>query len=229
MPRTDSSIPGITIIETDSNGLIVFGLSSGAPSSTATAASKFAFGGKLVDTTTGLEYYNAGTVASPSWNSLSEISSAEIASNAVTSAKLDVSTIQYAEVSITNAQMLALRATPKELVAAPGSGKVLEFVSAVLLFDYTGAYTETADNMAVKYTDGSGAIVSETIEATGFVDATADTMTTAIAKADVIVAKSGSENKALVLHNTGDGEYGGGNASNAIRVKVAYRVHTTGF
>lgn len=229
MPRTDSSIPGITIIETDSSGLIVFGLSSGAPSSTATTASKFAFGGKLVDTTTGLEYYNAGTVASPSWNSLSEISSAEIASNAVTSAKLDVSTIQYAEVSITNAQMLALRATPKELVAAPGAGKVLEFVSAVLLFDYTGAYTETADNMAVKYNDGSGAAVSETIEATGFVDATADTMTTARAKLDAIVAKSGSENKALVLHNTGDGEYGGGNASNAIRVKVAYRVHTTGF
>lgn len=137
--------------------------------------------------------------------------------------------IQYAEVSLTNAEMLALRATPKTLVAAPGSGKVLEFVSAVLLFDYTGAYTETADNMAVKYTDGSGAIVSETIEATGFVDATADTMTTAIAKADVIVAKSGSENKALVLHNTGDGEYGGGNAANAIRVKVAYRLHNTGF
>lgn len=162
-------------------------------------------------------------------NSSGGVVGGQLTSNSVATSQLDVSTIQYAEVSITNAQMLALRATPKTLVAAPGAGKVLEFVSAVLLFDYTGAYTETADNMAVKYTDGSGAIVSETIEATGFVDATADTMTTAIAKADVIVAKSGSENKALVLHNTGDGEYGGGNASNAIRVKVAYRVHTTGF
>ena len=228
MPQT-SSIAGLTIYETDSNGYVFSGSITGLPSSLATAASTFCIGCKLVDTTTGLEYYNAGTVASPIWNSLSEISTAEIANNAVTSAKLDVSTIQYAEVSITNAQMLAIRATPKELVAAPGAGKMLEFISAVLLFDYTGAYTETADNLAVKYTDGSGAIVSEAIEATGFVDATADTMTTAIAKADVIVAKSGSENKALVLHNTGDGEYGGGNAANAIRVKVAYRVHTTGF
>jgi hypothetical protein len=136
---------------------------------------------------------------------------------------------QWAEVSITNAEMLALRATPKTLVAAPGAGKVLEFVSAQLYFDYTGAYTETADNMAVKFTDGSGAAVSQAIEATGFVDATADTITNALPKIDTIVAKSGSENKALVLHNTGDGEYGGGNAANAIRVKVAYRVWSTGF
>lgn len=164
-----------------------------------------------------VEYVNEGSNTSCDFNAV------------VTRSSAVVGDMQYAEVSLTNAEMLALRATPKTLVAAPGTGKVLEFVSAVLLFDYTGAYTETADNMAVKYTDGSGAIVSETIEATGFVDATADTMTNAIAKADVIVAKSGSENKALVLHNTGDGEYGGGNASNAIRVKVAYRVHTTGF
>lgn len=137
--------------------------------------------------------------------------------------------IRYAAVSLTNAEMLALRATPKELVAAPGAGKVLEFISATLLFDYTGAYTETADNMAVRYENGSGVQASDDIEATGFVDATADTVTFARKKVDGIVAKTGCENKALVLHNTGDGEYGGGNASNAVRVKVAYRVHTTGF
>ncbi len=145
------------------------------------------------------------------------------------SASLDPSTIQYAEVTITNAQMVALRATPKTLVAAPGAGKVLEFISATLFFDYTAAYTESADNMAVKYENGSGAAASQAIEATGFVDATADTMTTAMAKIDAIVAKTGCENKVLVLHNTGDGEFGGGNAANVVRVKTAYRVHTTGF
>lgn len=162
-------------------------------------------------------YINEGSTSSCDFNALQSANSGIAGS------------VQYTEVALTNAEMLALRATPKTLVAAPGASKILEFISAVILFDYTGAYTETADNMAVKYTDGSGAIVSETIEATGFVDATADTMTTAIAKADVIVAKSGSENKALVLHNTGDGEYGGGNAANVIRVKVAYRLHNTGF
>lgn len=157
------------------------------------------------------------------------ITAAKLAANAVATAALDVSTIQYAEVALTNTNMLALRATPITLVAAPGAGKVLEFISAVLIFDYTGAYTESADNMAVKWGDGSGTIASQAIEATGFVDATADTLTVALAKNDAIAAKTACENKALVLHNTGDGEYGGGNAANVVRVKTAYRVHATGW
>ena len=132
-------------------------------------------------------------------------------------------------VSITNAEMLALRATPKTLVAAPGAGYTIEFISAQLYFDYTGAYTETADNMAIRFTDGSGTIVSQAIEATDFVDATADTMTNALPKIDAISAKSACDNKALVLHNTGDGEYGGGNAANVVRVRITYRVHPAGW
>jgi hypothetical protein len=135
--------------------------------------------------------------------------------------------VQYTEVSLTNTNMLALRATPITVVAAPGAGRILEFVSGVLFFDYTAAYTETADNLAIRYTDGSGAIVSQTIETTNFLDATADTMTTVLAKIDAIAAKTGCENQALVIHNTGGDEFGGGNAANAVRVKVAYRIHVT--
>jgi hypothetical protein len=137
--------------------------------------------------------------------------------------------LRTAEVQLTNAQMLALRATPVELVPAPGAGYVLEFVAVALFFDYTGAYTESADNMAVRYTDGSGIVQSTAIEATGFVDATADTCTYGIKVLDGITAKTGADNKALVLHNTGDGEYGGGNAANVVRVKTQYRVHTAGW
>lgn len=137
--------------------------------------------------------------------------------------------VQWAEVSLTNAQVLALRATPITLVAAPGAGRVLEFLSAVLIFDYTAAYTETADNLGVKYENGSGVQVSQDIETTGFLDATADTLTRAIPKVDAIAAKTGCENKALVLHNIGGDEFGGGDAGNAVRVKVAYRVMRTGW
>jgi hypothetical protein len=136
---------------------------------------------------------------------------------------------QWVEISISDAEAKALRAAPKTLVAAPGAGKLLEFVAIQLFFDYTAAYTESTANLTVKYTDGSGAAVSQAIEATGFADATADTVTNGLPKIDAIVAKSGSENKALVLHNIGAGEWGGGNASNAIRAKVAYRVWSTGF
>lgn len=142
---------------------------------------------------------------------------------------VDETYLRYATVSLTNAEVLALRATPKELVAAPGAGKLIEFISATLLFDYTTAYTETADNLGIKFQNGSGVQVSDTIETTGFLDATADTITFARKGVDSIVAKTGAENKALVLHNVGDGEFGGGNAANALRVKVAYRIHATGF
>lgn len=150
------------------------------------------------------------------------------ASTWVRLANSDPTTIQRTRVTITNAQMLALRGTPKTLVAAPGAGYLLQFLGAQLIFNYTGAYTETTDNMAVKYVDGSGAAVSETIEATGFVDATADTITNARPKLDAIIAAAGAANSALVLHNTGDGEWGGGNAANEVYVDVRYRVIPTG-
>lgn len=140
--------------------------------------------------------------------------------------------VQYAEVALTNANIKALRATPITLVAAPGAGKTLEFISIVLYLDYggTNVFTETADNLAVRYVDGSGGIVSETIEMTGFIDQSADTMTIGVAKNDAIVAKTGCENAALVLHNTGDGEIGGNAGNdNLMRAKVSYRVHATGW
>lgn len=138
-------------------------------------------------------------------------------------ATLPGAAVQYAEVSITIAQMKASRATPVSLVAAPGSGKVLEFISAVFIYDYAAVYTETTDNLAIKYTDGSGTAVSKTLETTGFLDQTADKIAYLgpIATDPLLTA-----NAALVLHNTGDGELGG--TGSPVRAKVAYRVHSTG-
>lgn len=129
--------------------------------------------------------------------------------------------LQTAVVPITNAEMLALRATPKQLVAAPGAGFALIYEGGHITIDYTAAYTESADNIAVRYTNGSGVQVSTT-ETTGFLDATADSIMTMapIAPTTAPVAV----NAALVLHNTGDGEWGGGNAANVITATVHYRI-----
>jgi len=147
--------------------------------------------------------------------------------NAPTTAPVGV--YQYVDVSITNAQIKALRATPKTLVAAPGAGRMLSFVSAQLVnLGGTNALTESADNLAVKYTDGSGVQVSQDIETTGWLDQTAATVTGALAKIDPIVAAASCANKALVLHNTGDGEYGGNAALDVtFKVRVIYRVFAT--
>ncbi len=135
--------------------------------------------------------------------------------------------IQYRTVVIPHAQILTLRAAPVTLVPAPGPGKVVEFVSALLQLEYGGdaAYTETADNLAIKYANGGGVAVSQTIETTGFVTATADTLTSALPAIDAMVAQANAVNQPLVLHNIGDGEFGGGAASNVLRLKVTYRVH----
>lgn len=136
--------------------------------------------------------------------------------------------IAQATVTVTNAQIKALRATPKTLVAAPGAGLVLEFVSAQLkLVAGANVLTESTANLGIKYTNGSGVQVSETIEATGFIDQAANTVTNARPKLDAIVAYTGAANQALVLHNLGAGEIAGNAAADATMVVVInYRVIT---
>ena len=158
-----------------------------------------------------------------------KVATAMHAANAVDTAALAKTTIQYASVSLTNAQIKALRATPISMVAAQGAGTAIEFVSAVLILDVgANVLSETADNLQFKYINGTGVAVSQTVETTGFIDQTGDIATNALPKIDVIATKAQCENVAIVLHNTGDGEFADNAANDTLmRVKVAYRVHTT--
>jgi len=159
---------------------------------------------------------------------LTNIGTAEIANDACTGAKVAVDVLKVATVTVTNSQIKGMAAAPKTLVAAPGATKSLEFISALIQLNHgTEVLTESADNMAIRYTNGSGAIVSEAIEATGFIDQAADTITNAIPKKDAIVASASALNQALVLDNTGDGEYAGNATEDAtLTVHIVYREHT---
>lgn len=154
------------------------------------------------------------------------VTTAKIADDAVTNDKLAEDTVQYAEVTISSSEILNLTTAQKELVAAPGADKFIQFLGAEFILDYnSSAYTESGDNLAIKFTDDSGAQVSETIESTGFIDQTADTITNAVPKADAIVAASGAVNQALVLDNLGSNFAAG---DSPVYAKIHYKVVTAG-
>lgn len=139
--------------------------------------------------------------------------------------------VQRAYVEITPAQLRALRATPITLVAAPGAGKFVELVAMHAWLDYGttahNAPTNANDDISARYTDGNGTQVA-TLEATGFVNATAD-------QHRIVNATSGApnspaqytpvENAALVAHNSGGAEYGG-TGDSPLKIEVFYRVRT---
>ena len=131
--------------------------------------------------------------------------------------------IQYAEIDLSIAEMKALRASPKTLVAAPGAGYCLDFVGAFMVYDYAAVFTETSDDLAIRFNNGSGAIASTTLDTTGFIDQTADQIRTF---KPITTDLTPVANAPLVLHNVGDGEFGG--TGSPCRIKVAYRVHATG-
>lgn len=130
-------------------------------------------------------------------------------------------------VELSDTDIKALAATQIELVPAPGADKYLEFIGATLILDLTTQRDDSAadGNMVIKYTDGSGAAVSEDIEGDAFIDAAASTLTNAIPKKDAIVAASACINKALVLDNDG-AEYTGG--SGTMTVKTTYFIRNAG-
>lgn len=133
------------------------------------------------------------------------------------------SRLRTLEVTLTSAQLLALRATPITIVPAI-TGKVIGFVSASLQAIFgTIAYTESGCNFGFKYTNGSGVQVNETVEATGFIDQIVNMQTQARQKLDPIVTTAGSLSQALVLHNLGGGELAAGDGT--LKIKLIYTVH----
>lgn len=136
--------------------------------------------------------------------------------------------LQWNDVTLDATAIKALRASPATLVPAQGAGSVVKLMGAQLkLVAGTNVLSESADNLAIKYEDGSGTAVSQTIETTGFIDQAADTYTTSEAKIDVIAAATDAENLPLVLHNTGDGEFAGNAADDAqLVVRTYYVVHS---
>lgn len=131
--------------------------------------------------------------------------------------------LQWADVTITAAEVKALATTPKELVAAPAAGSFHQFMGAVFKLNYgSEVFAESGDNLGVKYTNASGVQVSANIETTGWIDQSADTITNAIPAGDAIVAAASSEAQALVLDNLGSNITGNASNDSTVTVRTYY-------
>jgi len=109
------------------------------------------------------------------------------------------------------------------LVAAPGAGYALEFVSAVVIYDYaTAAYTGgVGDDLGIRV--GTTA-VSPTIATADLITSAGDQVVhlRALAAADYDLPVNSTINlKSTAVTNPGT-------AAGVIRVHLTYRVHTTG-
>jgi hypothetical protein len=136
------------------------------------------------------------------------------------------SPIQFVDVTVSSAELLALFTTAKTLVPAPGANFSLVFESIVIHKPAGTAYAGIAagEDLTVKMTSSAGAVLA-TIEATGFLDqATAQTRQAQGYRAASGVNDTTPSNNAIVLHML-TGEITTGNTG--IICRVYYRVIPT--
>jgi len=127
--------------------------------------------------------------------------------------------LKTATVTVSSAELRALNATPKTLIAAPASGKALILVGAELWLDFaTTAYDGIAagEDLTVRYTNASGTTLA-TIETIGFLDATADAFRYVTPAAGTLTPVAAAP---LILHLSA-GEIATGDSP--LKVRVTYR------
>jgi hypothetical protein len=142
---------------------------------------------------------------------------------------LDPTTIQYAEVTISAADIVATgagkfgHANGYPLVASQGAKKVVELVSALLIYDYaTAAYTD-GGNVTINIS-GGGSALTGVVSAANSVGGTADKLAHFVplaAAANVVSQDTGLNLVAATAFTQPE------TAAGVVRVKVAYRVHST--
>jgi hypothetical protein len=199
MPKTNG-VDGVVVYDEDQNGYALRATINNSSAALPTTASKFALGCVLVDFITGKSYYNSGTVAVPSWNSISEVTSAEVAQ--------DVQKVL--EVSLSAANIIVMYTTAVEVVPAV-AGKAIIVDDIVL--DLTGTATQFTGGgvVGVQYkntANGAGQMVHANIAASVVTGATARIIThrvgadiSSIATANIVGQGLFISNKTAVFAN----------------------------
>ena len=207
-------VDGVTVV--DESGKLVGDITATAGSiGTAEIADDAITAEKLADGAVTAEKLAAGAVTAE-----------KLAAGAVDNAAIDADMIQTAKVTLTAAKIVGTdvgcigHSAGAVLVAAPGEGKVLEFVSAVLSYNFdTAAYTGGGDDNVIR--QGTTA-VSAAIAGADLLEDTEDDIAyvNALSAADIKL----TANSTLNLHGTALTQPG--TAAGTLDVFITYRVHT---
>ena len=127
--------------------------------------------------------------------------------------------IRYKTIKVTSAEILALNGTPKVLVAAPGAGRAIEFVSAALHLDY-GTATYTGNGTLTVRTTTNTSVLSGILAAAELLHSTVDKIA-AMAPASTGIGLDINDGIEL-FEPTGECTVG----NSTLTVIVGYRIHS---
>jgi hypothetical protein len=161
-------------------------------------------------------------------NTIVDEANTDIAANTAATTALSAtvdSRIQVVEYNITEANIVGMNGTPVTVLAAQGAGTAIEFISAVLIYDYdTAAYTGGGD-VTLEYT--GGATLSTTVAAANSFAAAGDKVFS-MAALDAAGGYTMPVNTGIDITNATGAFVDPGTAAGVGRIRIAYRVHTTG-
>lgn len=83
--------------------------------------------------------------------------------------------LKYVAVTVPSAEVLALNATPKTIVPAPGAGYTTVIHKALLVLNYNSAAYSANGILGLYETDASGQVLTGTLTLASFLGATTDT------------------------------------------------------
>ena len=141
----------------------------------------------------------------------------------VSSSKIAADVIQVASVSLSNAEIKGLGTTAKELVAAPGEGKLIEFLGATLFHDYGTDILTGENNITIGLNDGTVAVAA-VIGHADFPLKGADHVYSVKPSVAFNETAANTLNKNLALKASGNFE-GNGIGDTVWTVNVSYRIH----
>lgn len=145
----------------------------------------------------------AGAVGTGNIDALA-VTTAKIADDAVTSAKVDPTLIQYVAVPMTTAQVKGMYAVPYLLVAAAGANTEIVLHRSEVVFDYVAAQYLAGGPVAIQLdstANGAGILMSSVISAATINGFAADS-SVGVAGLSPGATLAAKENKGLYISNT---------------------------